>query len=161
MPGIVIVQHIPPKFSAMFAQRLNLTASMEVKEAQNGDYVETGKVLIAPGDKHMRVRKIGSRYKVECFEGEKINGHCPSVDVLFESVAKEAGRNAIGIILTGMGYDGAKGLLAMKRSGAKTIGQDEASSVVYGMPKVAYNIGAVDKQVPLNRIVRTLFTMLQ
>lgn len=161
MPGIVIVQHIPPKFSAMFAQRLNSTASLEVKEAQNGDYVEPGRVLIAPGDKHMRIRKLGSRYKVECFEGEKINGHCPSVDVLFESVAKEAGRNAIGIILTGMGYDGAKGLLAMKRSGAKTIGQDEASSVVYGMLKVAYNIGAVDKQVPFNRIVRTLFTMLQ
>ena len=94
------------------------------------------------------------------FEGEKVNGHCPSVDVLFESVARAAGKNAIGIILTGMGYDGAKGLLEMKKYGAKTIGQDEATSVVYGMPKVAYNIGAVDKQVPLDRISNTLFSML-
>jgi len=109
----------------------------------------------------MRVRKIGDRYKVECFEGEKVNGHCPSVDVLFDSVARAAGANAIGIILTGMGYDGAKGLLEMKKHGAKTIGQDEASSVVYGMPKVAYNIGAVQKQVPLDHIAATLISMLQ
>lgn len=157
MPGIVIVQHIPPVFSRMFAQRLNTASSLEVKEAENGDHVEPGKVLIAPGDKHMRVKKAGGRYKVECFDGDKVNGHCPSVDVLFESVAKTAGKNAVGIILTGMGYDGAKGLLEMKKSGAKTIGQDEASSVVYGMPKVAFNIGAVDKQVPLDRVVPTLF----
>ena len=161
MPGIVIVQHIPPMFSRMFAQRLNNTALLEVKEARSGDYAEPGKVLIAPGDRHMRVRKFGGRYKVECFEGEKVNGHCPSVDVLFDSVASAAGANAIGIILTGMGYDGAKGLLEMKKRGAKTIGQDEASSVVYGMPKVAYNIGAVQKQVPLDRIVPTLISMLQ
>lgn len=161
MPGIVVVQHIPPMFSRMFAQRLNSTSSLEVKEAENGDYVETGKVLVAPGDKHMRVRKVGGRYKIECYTGDKVNGHCPSVDVLFESVAKAAGDNAIGIILTGMGYDGAKGLLEMKRSGAKTIGQDEESSVVYGMPKVAYNLGAVDKQVPLESVARTLLSMLQ
>jgi len=97
---------------------------------------------------------------VECFEGEKINGHCPSVDVLFESVAKEAGKNAIGVILTGMGYDGAKGLLAMKKSGAHTIGQDEKSSVVYGMPRVAYNIGAVSKQLPLDRISSSILDLL-
>jgi len=160
MPGIVVVQHIPPMFSRMFAQRLDATSALEVREAKNGDYVEPGKVLIAPGDHHMRIRRVGSRYKVECFKGEKVNGHCPSVDVLFESVAREAGDKAIGIILTGMGYDGAKGLLAMKMKGARTIGQDEASSVVYGMPKVAYSIGAVDRQVPLDRIVDTLFFML-
>lgn len=160
IPGIVVAQHIPPMFSRMFAQRLDAKSALEVREAQNGEYVEPGKVFIAPGDHHMRIKKVGARYKVECFRGEKVNGHCPSVDVLFESVAREAGDKAIGIILTGMGYDGAKGLLAMKMKGAKTIGQDEASSIVYGMPKVAYNIGAVDKQVPLDRIVDTLFSML-
>lgn len=159
MPGIVIVQHIPPVFSGIFAQRINSTASLEVKEAENGDYAEPGKVLIAPGDRHMRVRKVGDRYKVECFEGEKVNGHRPSVDVLFESVARAAGPNAVGVILTGMGHDGAKGLLEMRRRGARTIGQDEASSVVYGMPKSAYDIGAVEKQVPLSQIVRTLVTI--
>jgi two-component system chemotaxis response regulator CheB len=161
MPGIVIVQHIPPLFSLMFAQRLNTTAALEVKEAQNGDYVEAGKVLIAPGDKHMRIKRLNGKYKVECFEGEKVNGHCPSVDVLFDSVARAAGDKAIGIILTGMGYDGAKGLLEMKKNGAKAIGQDEASCVVYGMPKVAYNIGAVDKQVPLDSIAKTLLSILR
>ncbi len=160
MPGIVIVQHIPPIFSSMFAQRLNSTSSLEVKEAENGDRIEPGRVLIAPGDKHMRVKKFGGSFKIECFEGEKVNGHCPSVDVLFESVARAAGDSAVGIILTGMGNDGAKGLLEMRRRGAKTIGQDEASSVVYGMPKVAYNIGAVSKQVPLDRVVETLFSVL-
>lgn len=161
MPGIVIVQHIPPVFSRMFAQRLDVTSCLEVKEAQDGDYVEPGKVLVAPGNRHMRVRKAGARYKVECFEGEKVNGHCPYVDVLFESIARAAGKNAVGVILTGMGYDGAKGLLEMRKNGARTIGQDEATSVVYGMPKVAYNIGAVEKQVPLNNIARTLISLFQ
>lgn len=160
IPGIVIVQHIPPNFSRMFAERLNSTLELEVKEAKTGDYVERGRVLIAPGNQHMIIRKIGERYKVECFSGDKINGHCPSVDVLFESVAKEAGSHAIGIILTGMGYDGAKGLMSMRRRGARTIGQDEKSSVVYGMPKVAFNIGAVEKQTPLENIANLLFTML-
>lgn len=160
IPGIVVVQHIPPVFSRMFAERLNKQTRLNVKEAQTGDYMETGKVLIAPGDQHMRIRKIGDRYKVEVFPGEKVNGHCPSVDVLFESVAKEAGSNSVGIILTGMGYDGAKGLLSMRRKGARTIGQDEQSSVVYGMPKVAYNIGAVEKQTSLSNIPQVLFTML-
>ena len=108
----------------------------------------------------MRLRKIGERYKVECFAGEKVNGHCPSIDVLFESVAKEAGDRAIGIILTGMGYDGAKGLLSMRRKGAVTIGQDEHSSIVYGMPKVAYEIGAVQKQAPLAAISKIILTLL-
>ena len=161
MPGIVIVQHIPPVFSRMFAERLNDTTAFEVKEACTGDYLDKGKVLIAPGDQHMRIRKIGDRYKVECFNGERVNGHCPSVDVLFDSVAKMAGSNAVGIILTGMGYDGAKGLLAMKRMGARTIGQDEKSAIVYGMPKVAYNIGAVEQQASIDDIPYLLLAMLR
>lgn len=159
MPGIVIVQHIPPVFSRMFAERLNSSTMLDIKEASSGDYISPGRVLIAPGDQHMTIKKIGDRYRVECFEGEKVNGHCPSVDVLFESVAKEAGNNAIGVILTGMGYDGSKGLLMMKRKGARTIGQDEETSVVYGMPKAAYNIGAVQKQVNLENIPRLLLNM--
>ncbi len=161
IPGVVIVQHIPPVFSRMFSERLNSQTTLKVKEAQTGDYVETGTVLIAPGDQHMRIKKIGDRYKVEVFYGDKVNGHCPSVDVLFDSVAKEAGKNAVGIILTGMGYDGAKGLLSMRRKGARTIGQDEKSCVVYGMPKVAYDIGGVEKQVPLANVPQTLFNFLK
>lgn len=161
MPGIVIVQHIPPVFSRMFAERLDNQIRLRVKEAQTGDYVEPDMVLVAPGDKHVKVKKTGERYRIECFDGQKINGHCPSVDVLFESVAKEAGSKAVGIILTGMGYDGAKGLLSMRRKGARTIGQDERSSIVYGMPKVAYEIGAVEKQVPLSEIPHTLISMIR
>lgn len=160
MPGIVVVQHIPPVFSRMFAERLNTSLSLEVKEARTGDYVEKGRVLIAQGNQHIKIKKIGGRYRIECFEGESVNGHCPSVDVLFESVAKEAGKDAIGVILTGMGYDGAKGLLSMKRKGARTIGQDEKTSVVYGMPKVAFNIGAVEKQTSLENIARIIYSML-
>jgi two-component system chemotaxis response regulator CheB len=144
----------------MFAERLNNQTRLRVTEARTGDYVEQGKVIIAPGDQHMRIKKVGDRYKVECFQAERINGHCPSVDVLFESVAKEAGSHAIGIILTGMGYDGAKGLLAMRRKGARTIGQDEQSSVVYGMPKVSFDLGAVEKQTALGNIPQVLFSML-
>lgn len=161
MPGILIVQHIPPMFSRMFAERLNNQTKLKVKEAQNGDFVEQGKVLISPGDQHMRLKKVGEKFKVEVFSGDKVNGHCPSVDVLFESVAKEAGNHSIGIILTGMGYDGAKGLLAMRRRGARTIGQDEKSSVVYGMPKVAYEIGAIEKQTDLLNIPNVLNAMLR
>lgn len=160
-PGIVIVQHIPPIFSKMFADRLNAQTGLDCKEAETGDYVEPGKVLIAPGEYHMKIRKVGEKYRVECFKGDKVNGHCPSVDVLFESVAKEAGNKAIGVILTGMGYDGAKGLLAMRRKGARTIGQDEESSVVYGMPKAAFNIGAVEKQTSLQGIPRLIYLMLK
>lgn len=161
LPGILIVQHIPPMFSKLFAERLNQQTSFDVKEAQNGDYVEAGKVLIAPGDMHMKIKKINERYKVNVYSGERVNGHCPSVDILFESVASEVGKQAVGIILTGMGYDGAKGMLAMKRKGARTIGQDEASSVVCGMPKVAYEIGAVEKQASLNQIPSILSAMLK
>ncbi len=159
-PGVVIVQHIPPNFSRMFADRLNNSTNLVVKEAKTGDYVEQGHVLIAPGDQHMTLRRIGERYKVECYIGERVNGHCPSVDVLFASVAKEAGRDAVGVILTGMGYDGAKGLLAMRKKGARTLGQDEKSCVVYGMPKVAFNIGAVEKQCSLDNMSYNIVNML-
>lgn len=161
IPGMVIVQHIPPKFSKMFAQRLNEQTKFHVKEAENGDYIEMGKVIVAPGDKHIRIKKQGTKYKIEVFEGEKVNGHCPSVDVLFESIASQCPQNAIGIILTGMGYDGAKGLLTMKRKGSRTIGQDEKSSVVYGMPKAAYEVGAVEVQAALEDIPKVLYTFLK
>ncbi len=161
MPGILIVQHIPPVFSRMFAERMNNQTALKVKEAEQGDYVEQGTVLIAPGGRHMKMKKAGARFKVDVFEGDKVNGHCPSVDVLFESAAKEAGSKTIGIILTGMGYDGAKGLLAIRRKGGRTIGQNELSSVVYGMPKAAFNIGAVEKQTALQNIPQLLLTMLK
>ena len=159
LPGIVVVQHIPPVFSKMFAQRLDSVTEFEVKEAETGDEVRSGRVLIAPGDKHLRVKRTGALLKAECFAGEKVNGHCPSVDVLFHSVAP-LGKGAVGVILTGMGYDGAKGLLAMRRAGARTIGQDEATSVVYGMPMTAYNIGAVEVQAPLEQIAAKICAML-
>lgn len=161
IPGIVIVQHIPPVFSKMFAERLNNQTTLNVKEAESGDYVHTGKVLVAPGDKHMRIIKVGKKYRVECFNGDKVNGHCPSVDVLFESVAEQAGSKAIGIILTGMGYDGAKGLLNIRNKGGRTIGQNEASSVVYGMPRVAFEVGAVETQTSLENIPQTLSQLLK
>ncbi|WP_238884133.1 chemotaxis response regulator protein-glutamate methylesterase [Clostridium sp. YIM B02551] len=160
MPGIVIVQHIPPVFSKMFAERLNSQIALEVKEAKTGDYVEKGKVLIAPGNKHMKIKHVGDRFQVKCFDDEKVNGVRPAVDILFESVAKEAGDTAIGIILTGMGYDGAKGLLSMKRKGARTIGQDDKTSVVYGMPKAAFNVGAVEKQAKLENIPEIVYSLL-
>lgn len=156
LPGIVIVQHMPPVFTRMYAERLNNNCLLEVKEAQNGDQVLPGRVLIAPGDQHMRLQKSGSGLVVECFPGEKVNGHCPSVDVLFQSAAEKMGNKAVGVILTGMGYDGAKSLLEMRKRGAVTFGQDEASCVVYGMPKVAYEIGAVERQMPLAKIPEAL-----
>ncbi|MEF3191310.1 MAG: chemotaxis response regulator protein-glutamate methylesterase [Campylobacterales bacterium] len=158
-PGIVVVQHMPPTFTGPFAQRLNSLCKVEVKEARNGDFVGMGQVLIAPGDYHMVLRRSGARYYVEIGGGEKVSGHRPSVDVLFNSVAKIAGANAIGVILTGMGSDGAKGLLAMRKTGARTIGQDEASCVVYGMPKVAYEIGAVEFQLPLDLIPNKILSL--
>ena len=161
IPGIVIVQHIPPQFSKMFADRLNNQLPFKVSEAMGGEWIEQGRILVAPGDKHMAVVKVGDKYKVEVCYGEKVNGHCPSVDVLFESVAKEVGKGAIGAILTGMGYDGAKGLLSMKRKGASTFGQDEMSSVVYGMPKAAFDVGAVEKQYPLQQIAGGICNMLK
>lgn len=162
MPGIIITQHMPPVFTKMYADRLNNLCEMEVKEAETGDIILPGRILIAPGDKHMALRTRGNNYIVECFSGEKVNGHCPSVDVLFNSVAeKAAGIVTIGIILTGMGYDGAKGILKMRQKGAYTIGQDEQSSVVYGMPKVAYEIGGITKQIALRNIPNLVYSILE
>ena len=160
LPGIVIVQHIPPVFSKMFAERLNQQTEIKAKEAQTGDIIEPSHAYIAPGDQHMRITKTGDYYRIECFQGERVNGHCPSVDVLFQSVAKVAGHDALGVILTGMGRDGASGLLAMRQKGARTIGQDEGSSIVYGMPKVAYDIGAVEMQLPLDKIPEKIISLL-
>lgn len=160
IPGVVIVQHMPPGFTTMFAERLNNQCRVRVKEAKTGDYIMHGQVLIAPGDAHMRVVKVGQDYQVECKPGDKVSGHCPSVDVLFDSVAKSVGKNAIGVLLTGMGADGANGLLAMRKAGAVTIGQDEASCVVYGMPHVAYEIGAVMYQVSLENVAGKLYNIL-
>lgn len=161
LPGIVVVQHMPPGFTEMYAKRLDNQCCVRVKEAQTGDRVLPGTVLIAPGgDKHMRVVNVGGNYQVEVVAGPKVNGHCPSVDVLFESVARVAGKDALGIILTGMGGDGAKGLLAMRQAGARTIGQDESTCVVYGMPKVAYDLGAVEYQDKLSDIAKRTYSVL-
>lgn len=158
-PGIVIVQHMPAGFTKTFADRLNDTALMQVKEAENGDRVVQGRILIAPGDFHMKVVRRGGYYLVELNSEEKVSGHRPSVDVLFDSVATHVGRNAYGVILTGMGSDGAKGLRAMRDAGARTLGQDEASCVVYGMPKVAFDLGGVEKQVHLDRMATELMNL--
>ena len=161
IPGIVIVQHMPPGFTGMYAKRLNDQCRVQVKEAQTGDRVLPGHVLIAPGgDMHMHLVKVNGAYQVEVKKGPKVNGHCPSVDVLFDSVAKAAGAHAVGIILTGMGGDGAKGLLAMRKAGARTIGQDESTCVVYGMPKVAYDLGAVEYQEKLTDIAGRTYALL-
>lgn len=159
-PGIVIVQHMPPVFTRMYAERLDTICKIKVKEAANGDRVGPGMALIAAGDKHMRLAKDARGYYVKCEAGEKVSGHCPSVDVLFDSVAATAGADAVGVILTGMGADGAKGLMAMKKAGAHTIGQDQASCVVYGMPMVAMNIGAVIRQHPLSEIPDALMNYI-
>ncbi len=160
IPGVVIVQHMPPGFTKMYAERLNNQCEVAVKEAQTGDKVLQGQVLIAPGDRHMKVVKVGGIYQVECSGTDKVNGHCPSVEVLFNSVARVAGKKAVGVILTGMGGDGAKGLLEMRKAGAQTIGQNEASCVVYGMPKVAYDIGAVQYQLELTAIAGKVYNLL-
>lgn len=163
IPGIVIVQHMPPNFTKAFAERLNSICAIDVKEAENGEFIETGKALIANGAYHMAVRRSGARYYVELGGGEKVSGHKPSVDVLFNSVAKNAGANALGVILTGMGSDGAKGMLNMKNAGARTIAQDERSCVVFGMPKVAIELGGAQKIVSLEKmseeIVKTAASM--
>lgn len=150
-----------PGFTEMYAKRLNDQCRIRVKEAQTGDRVLPGSMLIAPGgDMHMQLVKVNGVYQVECKRGPKVNGHCPSVEVLFESVAKVAGANAVGIILTGMGGDGAKGLLSMRKAGARTIGQDESTCVVYGMPKVAYDLGAVEYQEKLSDIPNRTYALL-
>lgn len=159
-PGIVVVQHMPEKFTAAFAARLDSVCEVRVKEAANNDRVLQGQVLIAPGGKHMLLRRTGAQYFVEVVDGPLVNRHRPSVDVLFRSVARAAGTNALGVIMTGMGDDGAAGMLEMLKAGAKTVAQDEASCVVYGMPKEAVKKGAVEKSVPLNMIYREILQQL-
>lgn len=149
LPPIVIVQHIPPTFSKLFANRLNDECHISVKEAQNGEELQPNWAYVAPGDKQMRVKKINGGMQLDVNKGAKVNGHCPSVDVLFDSVAEQVGNTALGVILTGMGADGANGLLKMRQHGATTIGQDKATCIVYGMPRAAYERGAVQKQLPL------------
>jgi two-component system chemotaxis response regulator CheB len=151
-PGIIIVQHMPEKFTASFAERLNQLCRVSVKEADDGDSVVRGQVLIAPGNKHMLLKRSGARYYVEVRDGPLVSRHRPSVDVLFRSTARYAGKNAVGVIMTGMGDDGAQGMLEMKEAGAFNIAQDEASCVVFGMPAEAIKVGGVDAVLPLNRI---------
>jgi two-component system, chemotaxis family, protein-glutamate methylesterase/glutaminase len=151
-PGIVVVQHMPEGFTAAFAKRLNQLCPIEVKEAANGDHVVGGRVLIAPGNRHLVVHRSGAEYRIEIKDGPPVSRHRPSVDVLFRSVAESAGVNAIGVILTGMGDDGADGLLAMHKAGAITIAQDEATSVVFGMPREAIARGAAQSVQPLSAI---------
>jgi len=154
--GIVVVQHMPETFTGAFAARLNTLCEMEVKEARDGDRVIDGRVLIAPGGRHMQLTRSGAQYVVSVRDGPLVNRHKPSVDVLFKSVAHCAGRNAVGVILTGMGDDGARGLLEMRRAGAATAGQDEASCVVYGMPREAARLGAVADVLPLGDVAAWL-----
>jgi two-component system chemotaxis response regulator CheB len=155
-PGLVIVQHMPEGFTGAFAQRLNQTCRIDVKEAATGDRIVAGRALIAPGNRHTLVRRSGAVYLIEVIDGPLVSRHRPSVDVLFRSVAQAVGPNAIGAILTGMGSDGADGLLEMKQAGALTIAQDEASCVVFGMPKEAIDRGAVDKVAGLGQIAHTI-----
>ena len=157
-PGIVIVQHMPEKFTASFAARLDSLCEIEVREAQNNDRVLPGRALIAPGGKHMLLKRNGAFYHVEVVDGPLVNRHRPSVDVLFRSVARFAGRNASGIIMTGMGDDGARGLKEMHDAGADTVAQDEASCVVFGMPKEAIKLGAADRILPLQDIPRAILS---
>ncbi len=159
-PGMVVVQHMPEKFTAEFANRLNSLCRIEVKEAQNNDRVIPGRALIAPGGRHMLLRRNGAQYFVEVMDGPLVNRHRPSVDVLFRSVAQCAGANALGVIMTGMGDDGAAGLLEMRKAGARTVAQDEDSCVVYGMPKEAVKRGAVERTLPLGAIGREIMAQM-
>ncbi len=160
IPGIVVVQHMPAGFTKTFADRLHETSMLQVKEAEEGDRIMTGRCLIAPGNYHMEIERSGGYYKVKLNQMEKVNGHRPSANVLMHSVAKFAASNAYGIIMTGMGSDGAKGLLAMKEAGAKTFGQNEETCVVYGMPKAAFDLNAVDVELPLQDIAKNLIRVI-
>ncbi len=160
-PGTVVVQHMPAGFTKMYAERLDRECEVTVREAKDGDTVERGTVLIAPGELQMRVVKTADGYAVTCQEGPKVSGHCPSVDVMFESVSRAAGHNAIGVILTGMGADGAEGLLKMRKAGAFTIGENERSCVVYGMPKVAKDKGGVEDELSLDDIPQKIHEILK
>lgn len=160
IPGVLVVQHMPPNFTTAFAERLDGQCDIAVKEAEDGDSVLPGRALIAPGNYHMLLKRSGARYYVSVKTGPMVCYQRPSVDVLFNSSAKYAGANAIGAILTGMGSDGAQGLLKMRQAGARTIGQDEASCVVYGMPMEADRIGAVEKVVPLDQVAKEVINLL-
>jgi two-component system chemotaxis response regulator CheB len=151
---------MPGGFTKMFSERLNQLCPMQVKEAEHGDRVRAGLVLIAPGGRQMEIVRSGGFYQVRLGGEEKVSGHCPSVDVMMNSVAKHVGANAVGAMLTGMGQDGATGMLAMKQAGARCIAQDEASSVVFGMPKVAYEKGGAERLVPLEKMAQSLLAML-
>lgn len=159
-PPIVITQHMPKEFTASFAERLNGKSRITIKEAADGDSVTPGQALIAPGDRHMLLRRSGARYYVNIKDGPLVNRFKPSVDILFRSVAQAAGKNAIGVILTGMGNDGAKGLLEMKNSGARTIAQDESTSIVFGMPKVAIELGGAEFILPLPEIAKAVLDLV-
>jgi len=151
-PGLAIVQHMPANFTAAFAKRLNGLCQIEVKEAASGDRVHTGIALIAPGGKHLTIERSGAQYRAVVVDGPAVSRHKPSVDVLFRSVARAAGRNALGIIMTGMGDDGARGLREMRDAGARTLGQDEPSCIVYGMPKEAMRLGGVERELDLDHM---------
>ena len=151
-PAILIAQHMPPSFTERFAERLNGMSAMSIMEAKDGRTVMPGHVYIAPGDKHLMLSRSGAKFNCKVNAGPLVNGHMPSVDVLFESVAAAAGQNALGVILTGMGKDGAEGMRQMRRSGAKTVCQDEASSLIYGMPKAAKAVGAVQHELSIGKI---------
>ncbi len=157
--GIVIVQHMPEKFTASFAERLNQLSNIEVREAKHNDQLKPGLALIAPGGRHMQIKRSGAFYCVEIIDAPLVNRHRPSVDVLFRSVAKFAGKNAVGIIMTGMGDDGARGLKELRETGARTYAQDEASCVVFGMPKEAIKLGAAEHVVPLQEISKVIISV--
>ncbi|WP_158964455.1 protein-glutamate methylesterase/protein-glutamine glutaminase [Chachezhania sediminis] len=158
-PPVVVVQHMPEAFTSAFARRLDSLCRVTVKEAQRGDRMLRGQVLIAPGNRHTILTRSGASYGVDVIEGPLVSRHRPSVDVLFRSVARVAGKNAVGVIMTGMGDDGARGLLEMRQAGARTLGQDEATSVVYGMPKEAHKMGGVEEQLPLDKITAAVIRM--
>ena len=160
IPPVVIVQHMPQGFTKIFAARLDSKFDIEIKEAEDGDVLKPGRVLVAPAGLHMSLVPRGGGLACHCFPGEKVNNVIPAADILFESVANMAGKNAIGVVLTGMGGDGSKGLLQMRNAGARTIGQDKETSAIYGMPKVAYEVGAVEFQLPLDEIPKKILSLI-
>lgn len=161
MPGVVIVQHMPSGFTRMFAERLNTLCAMQVKEAEDGDRILTGRVLIAPGGYQLKVRRSGGTYLVDVKPGDLVCGHCPSVEVMMQSVAQQVGANAVGVMLTGMGHDGADGMKAMRDAGSRCIAQNEQSCVVFGMPMEAHKRGGAEKLVPLDKIAAEVLMLLK
>ncbi|MCL2351917.1 MAG: CheB methylesterase domain-containing protein [Firmicutes bacterium] len=159
IPPVLVVQHMPPGFTKLFADRLDSLCPMEIREAEDGDVPRRGLVLVAPAERHMKLSAAGGKLRVSCFAGQRMHGVMPAADVLFESVAEIMGERGVGAVLTGMGRDGAQGLLAMRRRGARTICQDEESSVVYGMPKAAFELGAAEFVLPLEKIAEKLMEL--